>query len=388
MWRFRRDKSGGLTKDDFYNYMIIRPLVPIILEQDLESSEDWHECASEDECYNTGVTNIKDRSSESRDAILFLEMVQSARSVEELKEIVLFTNKRIENNMKVLLSKVEPLHCQFTTQKQMKHMALFEPKMKKGRITGSCKVDLQAPLNVVGDIHGNLEVLESIIAICGNMNEMKRTGLGGTYLFLGDYVDRGSNSYEVIALLYCLKFKFPHLIHMLRGNHEDAQTCYFYGFFDELNKKNLSGLFNPFCKSFMYMPIVARVKTDTGDLICSHGGFPLRVSKKFDDMKIRAPKASKQIIEWLWNDPQENEGMKDSPRGAGFMYGPDVLSKFLDTIGCCRLLRAHQQCQDGFNIQGDVITIFSCPNYCKDGNRGAVLKIPKSGETGMFILFD
>ena len=43
------------------------------------------------------------------------------------------------------------------------------------------------------------------------------------YLFLGNYIDRGTNSLEVICLLLALKLKFPDHIHLLRGSHEDKK---------------------------------------------------------------------------------------------------------------------------------------------------------------------
>ena len=55
------------------------------------------------------------------------------------------------------------------------------------------------------------------------MFELFRTGgeiPDTNYVFIGDYVDRGSNSVETFEFFCCMKLKYPSNITLLRGNHE------------------------------------------------------------------------------------------------------------------------------------------------------------------------
>ena len=82
---------------------------------------------------------------------------------------------------------------------------------------------VHSPVTVCGDIHGQFFDLLELFRTAG---EVPKT----SYIFMGDFVDRGHNSVECFELLMCLKACFPAHITLLRGNHESrqiTQVCLF-----------------------------------------------------------------------------------------------------------------------------------------------------------------
>jgi serine/threonine protein phosphatase 1 len=82
---------------------------------------------------------------------------------------------------------------------------------------------------IIGDIHGYLDRLLSLMKV---LKEHFQDD--DTFIFLGDYIDRGYHSYEVIEFLISLSKKANTIF--LSGNHEDMLKNYIAG-------DDLSGMF-------------------------------------------------------------------------------------------------------------------------------------------------
>jgi serine/threonine protein phosphatase 1 len=68
----------------------------------------------------------------------------------------------------------------------------------------------------IGDIHGDLDALERLLI------NAPRLGADDTIVFLGDYLDRGPHSAQVVARVRALAASGPAKVVALRGKHEDA----------------------------------------------------------------------------------------------------------------------------------------------------------------------
>jgi serine/threonine-protein phosphatase 5 len=236
------------------------------------------------------------------------------------------------------------------------------------------KNDDDSHINVCGDTHGQFYDLCNIWNIGGMPSE------SNPYLFNGDFVDRGSFSFEVVLTLIATKLACPTGLYMLRGNHETKNMNKIYGFEGEIQHKYNRGIMQLFCDVFQWLPLCAVINDG---VFVVHGGLTT-------DREGRVPLSEIEVIkrgceppdaglmsDLLWADPQPMPGRSPSKRGVGFAFGPDITQNFLEHNGLSLVVRSHEVKDEGYVVEhdGKCITIFSAPNYCDSmGNKGAFIR--------------
>jgi len=236
-------------------------------------------------------------------------------------------------------------------------------------------LEISAPINICGDTHGQfLDLLR--------LFEMGSYPPAANYLFLGDYVDRADQSIETICLLLCYKAKYPENFFLLRGNHECSSINRIYGFYDECKRRYSIKLWRKFGDVFNCLPVAAIVEDK---IFCMHGGLSQDLVDLDQINQIKRPTDVPDeglLCDLLWADPDaEISGWADSDRGVSYIFGEDVLAKFLDEHGLDLICRAHQVVEDGYEFLGgrQLVTIFSAPNYCGEfDNAGGLMSVNDS----------
>ncbi|KAF1762520.1 hypothetical protein GCK72_010782 [Caenorhabditis remanei] len=263
-------------------------------------------------------------------------------------------------------------------------------------------VEIDGPVRICGDLHGQFPDLIRLFAQGGFPPD-------SNYMFLGDYVDRGAYSLEVILLCLSFKARYPNNFMMLRGNHELAHINDKYGFREEIFTRKgefaipiyeeftVRGTFGQtdrctlgFQKMFDVMPLVGLIG---GRILCMHGGISKQLKSLDDLRKLRSPfNLEDDCLEndILWSDPGKGStGWQPNPRGASVVFGEDAV------IECCKMLdidlivRGHQCVQDGYEFFAGkkLVTVFSAPHYLGTfTNNAAMCKVSAGLQVSFEVL--
>ena len=120
-------------------------------------------------------------------------------------------------------------------------------------------------------------------------------------------------------------------------------------------------------------------------VLCVHGGLSPLIDSidkiRLLDRKQEVPHEG-AMCDLLWSDPDEIDGWGLSPRGAGFLFGADIVKCFNHKNDLSLIARAHQLVMEGFKEMFDntIVTVWSAPNYCyRCGNVAAILELCEDG---------
>ncbi|CAK9438828.1 uncharacterized protein LODBEIA_P30520 [Lodderomyces beijingensis] len=241
-----------------------------------------------------------------------------------------------------------------------------------------------APVTICGDVHGQYYDLMKLFEVGGDPKTTK-------YLFLGDYVDRGSFSIECLVYLYALKITYPNSFWMLRGNHESRHLTEYFTFKNECLHKYSERVYEECIASFNSLPLAAIMNEQ---FFCVHGGLSPQLTDLNSVKKInrfREPPTKGLMCDLLWADPIEEydddnvdtEYINNQVRGCSYAFTYKAACKFLDRTKLLSVIRAHEAQNAGYRMYKrtksmgfpSLLTMFSAPNYLDSyNNKAAVLK--------------
>jgi hypothetical protein len=266
---------------------------------------------------------------------------------------------------------------------------------------------------VIGDMHGDFDTLIKILFTAYESKDPEKVFL----FFLGDYIDRGKKSTEVLSTLFTLFLLFPSHIVLQKGNHER----FFYESGDIIPESFPADYFPAYQKAtaheeelsrllfidlFGSLPICTILETTRREkILLAHAGIPdTRILKKastFGQIFAHGDHFCDQLnlpytpeSNFLWRDPSDEPAVVSSPRYPYTAYDFRILRK---RFGITRLIRSHEYAVTGIKgidrgykthfkqAPDSVLTIFSTGGKSPDTaypnvKNPALAKIEADGE--------
>lgn len=113
-----------------------------------------------------------------------------------------------------------------------------------------------------------------------------------------------------------------------------------YGFEGEVKAKYNVKMSEIFTELFCQLPLVHVINRK---ILCCHGGLSADENVTLEKLRTlnrdRQPPEDGPMCGLLWSDPQDEDGVAVSKRGAGIQWGPDITRKFLETNDLMYIVR-------------------------------------------------
>lgn len=265
-------------------------------------------------------------------------------------------------------------------------------------------VSVASPLYVFGDIHGNFHDLRYYERELWPNGPHKAKV---SFVFLGDLVDRGHHSLEVVLYLFCCKLMSRrNTFVLIRGNHELRAIQQAFTFhrecIDKLGPSLGASVWANINKCFDSMPVAALIDQH---IFCCHGGIPMSSQSIKDINNVPCPLSdpeNQSPLAWelMWNDPLTNgvfgemaellrlqSGTKaftalkgflpNNKRGTAYYFSETAALKFMEQNGLSHVIRAHECLPTGYTLHSNqkLITVFSSSKYCGGNNDAACVLV-------------
>eukprot|EP00927_Polykrikos_kofoidii_P002789 TRINITY_DN11117_c0_g1_i1.p1 TRINITY_DN11117_c0_g1~~TRINITY_DN11117_c0_g1_i1.p1 ORF type:complete len:415 (+),score=80.78 TRINITY_DN11117_c0_g1_i1:56-1300(+) len=251
--------------------------------------------------------------------------------------------------------------------------------------------EVQAPVQIFGDLHGQFRDLLYWFEDFGWPHSS-----GPSFIFNGDWVDRGAHQVETVSLIFALKLSFPDKVFLIRGNHEFRDQNTHMGKLGFAAACNVFGdqsgtIFDAFHDVFDVLPLGCLV---SGKILVVHGGLGdgdwdlEHLAETTRPITEEDCSSDTVVYNVLWSDPlpetqEDSFGVHDSPRDGHrhliLSFGKDVTEQFCARNDIEMVVRSHQEKKGGCGYEvmhsGRLVRVFSARDYEGHSNDGAILDV-------------
>jgi hypothetical protein len=144
--------------------------------------------------------------------------------------------------LKVSEGTLSYLECNDQIRSQINHILKKTEAVLKAEDPQHAGFATCGKVKIFSDLHGDFKSLLLILINLLNIDCDNKTisiEEDTTYLFLGDFINRGVNGLPILLIVFALKCRFPRQIVMIGGNHEDEEIAERLGFEREMHGRSM-----------------------------------------------------------------------------------------------------------------------------------------------------